>query len=460
MAKGNQENIETERRDYVLGRIVFLFILIGVNAYFAASEIALISLNDNKLKLMAEEGNKKAIMLYNLLKEPSGFLATIQIGITLAGFLASAFAAESFAGPIVELLVGLDLPIAESVLHVIILVLITIILSYFTLVLGELAPKRIAMNKSEKIAYFVVRSLVILAKIAHPFVLFLTVSTNAVVRLFGIDPHSIEDDVTEEEIRMMVDVGEETGAINFREKTMINNVFEFNDKTAENIMTHRMEIVGIPTDISLQELKDILEDKPHSRIPVYEESLDNIVGILHVKDLLTLISFAKDLTFDVKTYMRKPCYVPSKKKIDRLFIDLQRAKTHMAIVIDEYGGTAGVVTLEDIVEEIVGNIFDEYDTEEEIEVKRLDLNTFEVRATIRLDELEEYIDVELPVEEYETLNGLLIGLLGNVLPKGPTGEIRYKNMLVQVMEVSEKRIEKAMIRIVEPLETEVEEKTE
>lgn len=443
----------------MIGRLIFLFILIGVNAFFAASEIALISLNDNKLKLMAEAGDKKAQMVSKLLLEPSGFLATIQIGITLAGFLASAFAAQSFADPIVAIMMQWGLPISESVLRISIVIAITIILSYFTLVLGELAPKRIAMNKAESIAFFVVRSLVVLAKITHPFVRLLTISTNAVVRLFGIDPHSIEDDVTEEEIRMMVDVGEEIGAIDLREKTMINNVFEFNDKTAENIMTHRMELVGVPVEITLEELLAVLEEKPHSRIPVYEESLDNIVGILNVKDLLSLISFFKENTFDIKTYMRKPCFIPAKKRIDRLFTDFQRAKIHMAIVIDEYGGTAGVVTLEDVVEEIVGNIFDEFDKEEDKEIKKVDKNTFEVRATMRLDELEPYLDVDLPANEYETLNGLLISLLGNVLPKGPTGEIRYKNLLMQVLEVSDKRIEKAMIRIVEAIDEEVDEES-
>ncbi|QSX08521.1 HlyC/CorC family transporter [Alkalibacter rhizosphaerae] len=429
----------------MIGRLIFLVLLIGVNAYFAASEIALITLNDNKLKRMAEDGNPKAIQLTKLLKEPSGFLATIQIGITLAGFLASAFAAESFADPIVGSLIGWGVPVAESILRVSIVVVITVILSYFTLVFGELVPKRVGMKKAEKIAFFVVKSLVILAKLAHPFVKILTASTNFVVRLFGIDPNAVDDEVTEEEIRMMVDVGEEIGAIDQREKTMINNIFEFNDKTVEEIMTHRMELVGVPSDISLHELMAVLENKTFSRIPVYEGSLDQIIGILHVKDLLSLIATKKE-GFDILDHVRKPYFVPVTKKIDSLFLDLQQEKTHMAIVIDEYGGTAGIVTLEDLVEEIVGNIFDEYDRDEDMEFRQVDEQNFEAKGTIRLDELQELIKVELPVDEFETLNGLLISLFGNVLPTGPTGEVRYDNLLMQVMEVSDKRIEKVRIK--------------
>ncbi len=427
--------------------ILFLFVLIAVNSFFAASEIALISLNDNKIKIMAEEGDKKAKQLIKLLGEPSRFLATIQIGITLAGFLASAFAAESFADPLVNILKGLNLPISESLLKVTTVIVITIILSYFTLVLGELVPKRVAMKKSEKIAFFVVTPLTVLSKVTSPFVKLLTASTNFFVRLFGIDPHSIDDDVTEEEIRMMVDVGEEKGAIDEREKIMINNIFEFNNKTAEDIMTHRMELVGIPANIELRKLLSIIKEEQYSRIPIYEENIDNVIGILHVKDLLTLIAENAEKDFKLEPFIRKPFFIPIHKKIDELFIDLQVAKTHIAIVIDEYGGTAGIVTIEDLVEEIVGNIFDEYDEEEDKELKQIDELTFEASGMISLYELEEYLDVELPVEDYETLNGFFISLFGNIPPKGQISEVRFKRLLIQAVEVTDKRIEKAIIRI-------------
>lgn len=431
----------------MITQILFLLVLIAVNAFFAASEIALISLNDNKIKLMSEEGNKKAKQLTKLLGEPSKFLATIQIGITLAGFLASAFAAESFADPLVNILKGKNLPISESLLKVITVIIITIILAYFTLVLGELVPKRVAMKKSEEIAFFVVIPLTVLSKVTSPFVKLLTASTNFFVRLFGIDPHSTDDNVTEEEIRMMVDVGEEKGAIHEREKIMINNIFEFNNKTAEDIMTHRMELVGIPTTIELKKLINIVKEEQYSRIPVYEESIDNVVGILHIKDLIPLIIEEAEKNFKLEPYIRKPFFVPMHKKIDELFVDIQGAKTHIAIVIDEYGGTAGIVTIEDLVEEIVGNIFDEYDEDEDKELKRIDELTFEASGMISLDELEEHLDVELPVEDYETLNGFLISLFGNIPPKGQISEVRFKHLLIQAVEVTDKRIEKAIIHI-------------
>lgn len=434
----------------MLTSILFLISLIAINAFFAASEIALISLNDNKIKLMADDGDKKARQLSSLLGEPSRFLATILIGITLAGFLASAFAAESFADPLVNLIKTYDLAIPEALLKGTTVTIITIVLSYFTLVLGELVPKRVAMKKAEEIAFFVVTPLMVLSKITSPFVRFLTISTNFCVRLFGIDPNSLDDDVTEEEIRMMVDVGEEKGAIDEREKIMINNIFEFNNKTAEDIMTHRMELIGIPASIKLNELIEIVKHEQYSRIPVYQESIDNIIGILYVKDLLPLVAANPVKDFSLDAYIRKPFFIPVKKKIDELFLDLQNAKTHMAIVIDEYGGTAGVVTIEDLVEEIVGNIFDEYDEEEDRELKQLDETTFEVSGMISLDELETALDVELPVEDYETLNGFLISLFGNIPPQDEVNEVRYKHLFINVIDVTEKRIEKVIIKIEDP----------
>ena len=438
----------------MIGRLVFLLILIGVNAFFAASEIALISLNDNKIKLMAEEGNKKAGQLVKLLGEPSRFLATIQIGITLAGFLASAFAAESFATPIVQMLQGFGIQAPESILRVTTVIVITVVLAYFTLVLGELVPKRVAMKKSEGIAFFVVGPLMILSKVTSPFVKFLTISTNFFVRLFGVDPHSVDDDVTEEEIRLLVDVGEEKGAIAQQEKVMINNVFEFNNKTAEDIMTHRIEIVGIPVDIDLDNLVDLVEREKYSRIPVYEGSLDNIVGVLYAKDLITLIKQEERENFSLDKFIRKPFFTPMQKKINQLFFELQGAKNHLAVVLDEYGGTAGIVTVEDLVEEIVGNIFDEYDEEEDLEFKKINEHTYEISGMISLYELETHLGIELPVEEHETLNGFFINLYGNIPPKGVISEVRFQNLRILAVEVTDKRIEKVMIYVEDENENE------
>lgn len=434
----------------MIKQLFLIMILIAANAFFAASEMALISLNDNKIKLMAEDGNKKAKQLLKLLGEPSRFLATIQIGITLAGFLASAFAAESFADPLVSLLNNYEIPVSDGVLKVAVVIAITIVLSFFTLVIGELVPKRVAMKKAESISFRVVGLLLILSIISSPFVKLLTASTNVFVRLFGVDPHSLEDDVTEEEIRMMVDVGEEKGTIDEREKIMINNIFEFNNKTAEEIMTHRMELVGVPVTVELSTLMNRLAEERYSRIPVYDGSIDNVVGILHVKDLLALINVDSEINFKIEDYMRKPYFIPKQKKIDELFVDIQNAKTHMAIVIDEYGGTAGVVTVEDLVEEIMGNIFDEYDEEEDREIKQLDDYTYEASCRIGLDELNEILDADLPVDDFDTLNGFLISLIGNIPPKDEIIEIRFNHVRFRVIEVTDKRIEKAIILIDEP----------
>lgn len=428
--------------------IMLLIVLIAINAFFAASEIALISLNDNKVRIQAEAGDRKSQKLQGLLKEPSRFLATIQIGITLAGFLASAFAAESFAGPLAAYLEQYQLPVSGEALKTIILVLITLILSYFTLVLGELVPKRVAMKKSEAIAYKVVGPLVLLSKITSPFVKLLTLSTNFIVRLFGIDPHSVDDDVTEEEIRMMVDVGEEKGAIDQHEKAMINNVFEFNNKTAEDIMTHRMELAALPVTASLEDLMELNQAEHYSRIPIYVDTIDQISGILHVKDLLPLISGGAYKPFALESYLRKPTFIPVHKKVNEIFSDLQKARTHMAIVVDEYGGTAGIVTMEDLVEEILGNIADEYDDDEDDEILRIDDKTFEVKGTISLYELERILDVELPTEEFETLNGFFIHLLGgDIPPMDQVSRATYKDLQLTTLLVSEKRIEKILLHL-------------
>ena len=431
----------------MIDKIMILLILVMLNAFFSAAEIALVSLNDNKIKVMADNGNRKAMQLVKLLSEPTRFLATIQIGITLAGFLASAFAAESFADPLVGYIKSYDVPISEGILKATTVLIITIILAYMTLVFGELVPKRIGMQKSEGIAFAVVRPITVLAKATSPFVKLLTISTNFVLRILRFDPHADEENVTEEEIRMLIDVGEEKGAIFEHEKFMINNIFEFNNKTTEDIMIHRLEMVSIPVSTNLSEILQIVEQKKYTRIPVYEKEIDNIVGILYVKDLLKLINNEKTIEeFNLKKYIRKPLFVQKNKKIDELFMDLQNARTHFAIVIDEYGGTEGIITLEDLIEEIVGDIFDE-DDEIENDIIKIDENTYEVDGLIRLYELEETFDIELPVDEFDTLSGFLIDLLDGIPTKNEHIEAEYKHLRFEVVDFTEKRIEKVIVHI-------------
>jgi putative hemolysin len=428
----------------LITELLLLLVLIALNAFFAASEIALISLNDNKIRLMAEEGNKKAVLLKKLLSEPSRFLATIQIGITLAGFLASAFAAESFADRLVIFLKAKQVPISESVLKTIAVILITVILSYFTLVLGELVPKRLAMKKAESISFFVASPLNFLSVVASPFVRLLTASTNFFVRLFGVDPNADEEQVTEEEIRMMVDVGEERGAIDESEKEMINNIFEFDNKIVSDIMTHRTDIVGISISSGLKDAISLINREKYTRFPVFEDDIDNIVGILHVKDLLQFLEDNVHEDFNLKKIIRRPYFIPASKKTDELFKDLQSTKTHMAITIDEYGGTAGIVTIEDLIEEIVGNIFDEYD-EEEKEIEKLDENTFIINGALSLDKAKDFLEVELPTEDYETLSGFLIGQLGRIPGEEEKPVLEFDGVVFKVEKIIEKRISKVKV---------------
>ncbi|KJS21370.1 MAG: hemolysins-related protein containing CBS domains [Clostridiaceae bacterium BRH_c20a] len=427
----------------LLTQLLILAGLILLNAFFAASEIAMISLNDNKIKVMAEDGDKKAQLIKKLLYEPSRFLATIQIGITLAGFLASALASQSFADRLVVFIQASGVAVSSTVIKPFAVIVITLILAYFTLVLGELVPKRLAMQKSEEISRFSVGPLTLLGYITAPFVKFLTLSTNFFISALGGDPNANEEHVTEEEIRLMVDVGEEKGTIQEIEKKMINNIFDFDDIVASDIMTHRTEIVSISIDLGLQEIIDVISSEEFTRIPVYENSIDNIIGILHVKDLIKLVNIcAENQQFDLKKIIRQPHFVSKSKKANDLFKELQESKVHMAVLIDEYGGTAGIVTIEDLLEEIVGSIFDEYDHEEEEEFEKLDENTYLFDGTISLDKAERIIGVKLPTEEYETLSGYLIGQLGKFPINGENPVIELDEIIFKVEEIDEKRISK------------------
>lgn len=432
----------------MLTEVLILLVLIVLNAFFAASEIALISLNDNKVKSMAEAGHKKAKLLQNLLSEPSRFLATIQIGITLAGFLASAFAAESFAGRMADFLQSTGIPLSHEMLETLSVILITLLLSYFTLVLGELVPKRLAMQKAEPIAMFAVTPLTLLLKVSSPFVKLLTYSTNVLVRLAGVNPDDNKEQVTEEEIRMMVDVGNENGAIQETEKLMINNIFEFDNKSVHDIMTHRSSIVGIPVEWPLKQVVRIINEEKYTRFPVYEGSMDEIKGILHVKDLFHFVENGKESDFNILNLTRPPYFTPSSKKIDTLFKDLQKNKVHFAVAIDEYGGTAGIVTIEDLLEEIVGNIFDEHD-EEDKDIEKIDDNTFVVNGIVNLRTLREILEINFPYEDYDTLSGFIIGQLGRIPDTGERLEVPFDGALLQVVEVDERRIKKVRIIITE-----------
>ena len=422
-------------------QILVLIILIGLNAFFAASEIAFISLNDNKIEKQAKEGNKKAKQIQRMLESPSKFLATIQIGITLAGFLSSAFASDTFADMLAPVLNNL-IPIGVSVWQNISIIIITIILSFFTLIFGELVPKRLAMKNYEKIAFGTIGIIRAISIITAPFVKFLTITTNAISKLFGVGENE-EEIVTEEEIKMMVDQGEENGTIEEEEKELINNVFEFNDITVSEIMTHRTDIFAVDINTSAEELlEEIVKDEcKHSRIPVYDETIDEIKGVLYVKDLLKNI---QKKNFKIKNLMKEAYFVSQSKLINELFRELQKNKKQIAIIIDEYGGTAGLITMEDILEEIVGDIYDEYDEIEE-EYQKIDDKTYILSGSMPIYDVNKLLESHIPEGDYDTLSGYLQEELGRIPSEEENPVIETEELTFKIEEYEDKRIMKVKV---------------
>ena len=422
-------------------QIFILVILIGLNAFFAASEIAFISLNDNKIEKQAKEGNKIAQQIEKMLESPSKFLATIQIGITLAGFLSSAFASDTFAGKLAPILNNI-IPIGIGVWQSISIILITIILSFFTLIFGELVPKRLAMKNSEKIAFATIGIIRAISIVTAPFVKLLTITTNTISKIFGVGENE-EEIVTEEEIRMMLDQGEENGTIEEEEKELINNVFEFNDITVSEIMTHRTDIFAVDMSMSAEELLEeiIKDDCKHSRIPVYDETIDEIKGVLYVKDLLKNIH---KKTFKIKNIMKEAYFVSQNKLINELFKELQKNKKQIAIIIDEYGGTAGLITMEDILEEIFGDIYDEYDEIEE-EYEKIDDKTYMISGSMPIYDVNKILDSHIPEGDYDTLSGYLQEELGRIPSEEENPIIETEELTFKIEEYEDKRILKVKV---------------
>jgi len=435
----------------MITEIILLIILIALNAFFAATEIAFISLNDAKIEMEAKDGNKKAKTIKNMLVNPSKFLATIQIGITLAGFLSSAFASEAFASELAPILHGLIPAISIKSWNTISIILITLILSYFTLVFGELVPKRVAMKYSEKLAYASVGIIRTIAILTAPFVKLLTVSTNVISRILGVKDTD-EETVTEEEIRMMVDVGEEKGAIDTEEKEMINNIFEFNDKAVSEIMIPRKDVFALDMNLSISKvIEELTEDFRYSRVPVYDETIDNIKGIVYVKDILLS---TKNKNVKIKNLIKDAYFVPETKLVNELFEELRKNRKQIAIVLDEYGGTSGIVTMEDILEEIVGEIYDEYD-EVENKYEKIDENTYVISGGMPIYEVEKILDIEIPEGDYDTLSGYLLELLGRIPNDKEKAVLETEKVVYKIEKVAEKRIVKVKACKIE--ETKIEE---
>lgn len=428
--------------------LLIIFVLVVINGWFSTLEAALLSVNTNKIKFMVDSGDEKAIVIHESLKSITKQLSAIQIGITFTGLLASSIASDYFAVKATAFLFQLGFTKNQSFCYVISIFGITFILTYFILIFGAMIPKRIGIKYAEKIVYRSVHKMKFFRMAVYPFVFIAMFIANSIVRLFGINPNEVDANVTEEEIRLMVDAGGNDGSIDENEKEMINNIFEFDDTSAGDIATHRTDIVAVPDTAQIQDIIELITEQnfSYSRIPVYEESIDNIIGIFHVKDILRyILSDKKHFTnegFHLADILMTPFFVPFSKKIDELFEEMQKEKVHMAIVIDEYGGTAGLVTMEDLLEEIVGNIFDEYDVEEEEEIVCVDESTFLIHGTTDLSDVESFFDVSFEDDEdYDTLGGFLIGQLGRIPEEGEHPEITLQNLIFCIDKIVEKRID-------------------
>lgn len=428
----------------MIQQLLLQFILILLNAFFAATEIALISLNEKKIRSLADDGDKKAKKLIKIIDDPTKFLSAIQVGITLAGFLGSAFAADNFAEKLTGFLVSTFNVSEEYIgtIDTVSVIVITLILSYFTLVLGELVPKRIAMKHKEKLANGVCGMISVLTTVLKPIIWFLTVSTNLVLRLFGIDPHEKDDAVSEEDIVVMLDAGADEGTLDKDDIAYIKNVFKLERLSAADIMTPRSSVVAVPEDISESDLLSIIEEEGYSRIPVYAESLDKIVGVLHTRNYL-LKRTARD--FKLEDVLIAPEFVPETIRLDALFKDMQETHTHMVLVVNEYGHTSGIVTMEDIIEELVGEIWDEQDEATE-PIMPMGEDTYRVLSSISIDDFFEYFSLEKSEDiESTTVNGWLSEVCGNI-PETGFG-FDYANLSISVTLADEQMTHEILVKI-------------
>ena len=425
----------------LLLQIVIIIILTGINAFFSSAEMAIVSLNKNKLKILIEDGNKKAILLDNLLQEPSKFLSTIQVGITLAGFFASASAATGLSQYLSGALQPLNIPYSNQIS----MILITFLLSYITLVFGELIPKRIALRNSEKIALSSVGVVVFISRLFSPFVKFLTFSTNFVLTILKMKEDNIEEKVSKEELRSLVEVGKEHGVINEAEQEMIENIIEFDEKIAREIMIPRTKVFLIDKNISIHELFENKEIGKYSRIPVYENEADNIVGVLLTKDLM-MEAYKKGFdNIKVADLLQEAYFVPETKNVNELFNEMQLEKKHITILIDEYGGFSGIVTLEDLIEEVMGNIADEFD-DEDLSIRQLSRNKYLINGEVSLNDLNDNFNFELESKYYDTLSGILIENLGYIPEDNENIEpITINGVVFKPQRVKNKKIEKVLM---------------
>ncbi len=418
--------------------IVIMVILIILSAVLSAGEVAFVVVSDAKVDLDAEKGNKKAIKLQKFTEEPKKILTTIQVLLTLFALINGAIALDTFSA---DVILWFNSP--SEILEPLVITFIALILLVFHVVFGQMIPKRLANKYPEVIAYKTINWVLFFAHVFSPLVWILNQISLLSGRLFGLAPHEGERKVTEEEIRTIIEESSKTGDIDEEESEMIQNVFDFSDTTVDEIMTHRTEISALNVKSSKAQVIDYVRTEQFTRFPVFEGSIDHIIGTLHVKDLLKYIDNSEE-KFSIKALLRPPYFIPESKKTADLFKEMQKQKNHIAIVLDEYGGTAGIVTIEDLIEEIVGNIFDEYDEDEE-EIKQITDHEFEVDGLMSINDVEDIIEANLPVEDYDTLSGFILGQLGRFPEEGEHVKVEYRGFTFEVLETEDKIISKVKV---------------
>lgn len=434
--------------DTLIWQLVLQVVLIGANAIFACAEIAVISMNDAKLDKLAAEKNKDAVRLQKLTKQPSKFLSTIQVAITMSGFLGSAFAADNFSEYLVGVFAGFgwDKYVSLKALDVISVILITIVLSYITLIFGELVPKRVAMKKCEKTALGLAGLLSFVSKLFAPLVWLLTVSTNGILRLMGIDPNEEEDEVTEEEIRMMVDAGTEKGTIDSDEKEFIQNVFEFDDTDVGEICTHRKDVEILWLEDGMEIWSETINKSRHTKFPICKENTDDIIGVLDVKDYFRISDKSRQNV--MKKCVEEPQFVLETTKADVMFEKMKKSRNYFAVVLDEYGGMCGIVTLNDLVQQIMGEFLNEGEEDLGQEIEKLDENTWKIMGETSIKDVCEELQVSIPDDEYDTFGGFIFGCLGSIPDDGSYFEIEANGMKISVDDVKDHCVVNAFVSLI------------
>lgn len=434
-------------------------ILIALNAFFAAMEIAVISLNTTKLKRLVEEGDEKAGKLLSMAENPAGFLSTIQVGISLSGFLGAAFAADSLSEPLTLWLLEMGVKLPEALLNNIAVIIITLILTFMTIVFGELIPKRIAQQKSYEVAKACCGIIGVISVIFKPIILLISGTTNLILRMMKLKTEAEDEQVSEDDIRMMVDVGGESGSIEEDEKEMIQNIFEFNDIAISEIMTRVSDVNAISIEDREEDILRIIKESGNSRFPVYKDDINDIIGILNSREFL--INLNDENGKSVRDMLRKPYFVPETIKADQLFSDMQKNKVHISVVIDEYGETRGIVTLEDLLEEIVGNIYDEYDAAEAPAIEPLPDGRWKVQGTLSIEDLNDELGIHITDDrDYDTVGGMIFSCLHTIPEDGKQFTVEVNGLKITVTRVEDKRIIEAIVEKTEKESEDEEEKSE